>query len=156
FSFRVEQLAWTFEGKVSKDGATTINGSFDLGGRQLVPARLERTTLKSLDRFDVSRELLSRQPTDVQLFDHVFVVLRQAEAKQVKPEEVRSLAEKPFKAADAYGPRWQRETALRAAEALANQPAFATVAVEYGRRAERMMDTDADEAARLRTFGVLA
>src|SRR5262249_62055129 len=52
--------------------------------------------------------------------------------------------------------RCQREIALRAAEALATQPAFATVAVEYGRRAERMMDTDADEAARLRTFGVLA
>jgi thiol-disulfide isomerase/thioredoxin len=156
FSLRVEQLAWTFEGKLPKGGDKTINGSFDLGGRQLLAARLEPTTLKNLDSYDVARDALAGKPTDVQLFDNVFVVLRQAEAKKVSAEEVRSLADRTFKAAESYGPRWQREIALKTAEALANQAGFATVAVEYARRAERMTEADAGQADRLRTLNVLA
>src|SRR5262249_1397065 len=59
-------------------------------------------------------------------------------------------AERAFKAADAYGPRWQQELALRMAEALAHQPGLAAVAVEYGRRAERPPAAGAGAPRRLR------
>jgi hypothetical protein len=156
FGVKLEGQTWTFEGKMPDANAAVVRGVLDLGGKQILPAQVERTTLASLESYHLARETLTKKPNDAQLFDAVLSLLRQAGARKAKPEEVRGWAERAFKAADAYGPRWQEELALRMAEALAFQPGFAPVAVEYARRAERLQAADADAATRLRTLKALS
>jgi hypothetical protein len=156
FGLQVGGQTWAFEGKLPAAEGKRVLGSLDLGGRGLMPARLEATTLQSFDPFDVSREILAQQPTDGQLFTATLVVLNRAGAKKLEAKEVRAHAERAFKVAETYGPRWQREIALRVAEALASQDGLAPIAVEFARRAERSLAADADVALRSRVLGLLA
>jgi hypothetical protein len=156
FGLRVEDQTWVFEGKLPPAEGKLILGSLTVGGRSVMPARLEATTLQSFDPFDVSRDILAHQPNDSQLFNATQIVLSQASAKKLEPKEVRAYAERAFKVAEGYGPRWQREIALRMAEALATQTGLAPIAVEFARRAERSLPADADVALRSRVLGLLA
>src|SRR5262249_35243430 len=76
--------------------------------------------------------------------------------KKVKIEEVRGWADKAFKPADGYGPRWQRTVALRLAQAAAGQKEYAPVAVEYSRRAERLLDPDDDTRVQMDVLEAVA
>jgi hypothetical protein len=156
FGVKLEGQTWTFDGKLPDGNAPVVRGVVDLGGKGIMPAHLERTSLTGLDSYELAKETLAKKPNDAQLFEAALNLLKQAGAKKATPEEVRGWAERAFKAADAYGPRWQEELALRMAEALAFQPGLAPVAVEYARRAERLMPQDGDAATRLRTLKALS
>jgi hypothetical protein len=156
FTIRSNGQAYTFEGVRPTESGKPIPGSLDLNGRQMVLAQLEPTTLKSLDSFALSKETLAKQSTGPELFEAALTLLRQAEAKGARPEEVRGWAEKAFQAAGTYGPRWQRWVVLRTAEILADQPSQAAVAVDYARRAERLLGREAEADEQVRTLGLLA
>jgi hypothetical protein len=155
FNLKIGSSTLHFESKAPKEGATKVLGSLDAGG-QLVTASLEKTELKSLDKYDVSREILSKPGDTPELFAAALTLIRQAGQHESKPEEVRAWADRAFKAAEAYGPRWQRDIGVRLAEALARDKAFAPIALEYARRTERLLDAKDSASVQLRVLSVLA
>ena len=146
----------SFEGKVQPDGKA-IKGTLDLGG-DIVLVEMVPSQLKSLtkDRLAVAKEVLDTTEQPGEFFRALFPVISQATAKKLKPEEVRSYAEKAGKLAEAYGPRWQRHIAFRLADSLAEQEAFTAIAVEQARQGERLLTRTDDIATQLQTLDTLA
>jgi hypothetical protein len=159
FGVKIEGRALTFEGKLPPDKAGNVRGSMYWINNQLFPALLEPTALKSLDdTFEVNKEIVARGGSDLHFFTAAVDLLGEAGEKKAKPEEVRGWAEKAFKAADVYGPRWQRDIAVQIARALLGDDAFTDVALNYGRRAERLLELEpkASAMAKMRVLGTLA
>jgi hypothetical protein len=147
---------FTLEVKLPKEAAKTLYASISRG-RLITTAVLEATTLKTLDNYELAKEVLAATtPNDPRLFGTALGLLRQAGEHKAKPEEVRGWADKAFKAAEVYGPRWQREIAISTAEALMNQDGFTAIALEHARRAERMLDAKDDAASQIRALNALA
>lgn len=155
FVLRLQRQDFSFEGKVPAEAGKKVLGSIALG-RQTVPADLEPTRLTTLDPYDVNRELVARGEGGPELFSAVQELIGVAAEKKVKPDEVRSWANKAFTAAEPYGTRWQREVALRLAESLLAQPGYAPVALEYARRVERLIDPKHDSTSQVRALDLLA
>jgi hypothetical protein len=150
-------LILMYEGKVPKGEAQVIRGSLlNQTGQELLLCELEATAVKSLDDFELNKELLAKKPNDPKVFTAALDLLSQAADKKAKPEEVRSWAEKALKAAEPFGVRWQREMAVRVADALAEQDGFDAIALAYAQRAERMLEPRDDAAAKLRVLKSLA
>jgi thiol-disulfide isomerase/thioredoxin len=144
-----------FEGKMPAAKGDKILGSIAVS-KQMTTAWLERTKLRSLDRFEVAKEILESRPGKPESFEAARDLLNQAQEKKAKPEEVRSWAEKAFKAAGDYGLRWQREIGVRITQTLAHQEPFASIAVEYGRRTERLLDPKDDADTQIRVLEALS
>jgi hypothetical protein len=154
FTVKIPRQTLSFEGKVTKPDAKKILGSLGFGP-QAIPAFLEATTLKSLESYEINKEILNKPDPGIEIFGAAIDLLQQAAAKKAKPEEVRGWAEKAFKAAEPHGARWQRELAFAFAQILMDQEGFASVAVEQARKAERLMDPTDKPSARLRVLNVL-
>src|SRR5207245_773654 len=82
-------------------------------------------------------------------------LLSQAVKQKAKPEEVRSWADKAFKSAEPFGPRMQRQVALQVAEAMVDEDNLAPVALEYARKAERLLDAKDKPSAQRRVLEAL-
>jgi hypothetical protein len=156
FGLKMTGGGFSFDGKIRKPPAKTILGSIDLGA-QMIPAELESTQMTSLkDSYQAAKEFLAREPDSPEAFDAAIVMMQHATAKKATLEDVRGWASRAFKNADVYGPRWQLETGVRIAEALGGQEVFAPVAVEYGRRTERLLEPADEASAHVRTLQALA
>lgn len=146
----------TFDGVVAKDGKK-IAGSVSQGGGPLELTELRPSTLKKLnDPFEIVREQFAQTDDAQGAFDAATLVLGQAAAKGMKPDEARGVVDKVARLAAGYGPRWERTVALRCATLLAGQPGFEEVALAQARRAERMLTDEDDPAARLDVLETLA
>jgi thiol-disulfide isomerase/thioredoxin len=155
FTFKHQGQDLSFEGKMPATKENKILGSIVMG-RQMILAWLERTTLQSLDRFDVAKEIMNGSSDQPEYFEAARDVLNQAKDKKAKPDEVRGWAEKAFKAAGAFGVRWQREIGARMTQTLAQQEPFVAIAVEYGRRTERLLDPKDDADTQIRVLEALS
>ncbi len=93
------------------------------------------------------REVVEKHADTPAVFEAVTGLLRTAARDKTDVEKARALAAIAAKAAAEYGPRWQTEIHLRAAETLVNQEGFAAVAAESARAAEKNL-SDKDPAAR--------
>jgi hypothetical protein len=156
FTVQTPALTWACVIKLPGDtkagklyGETTFRGG-------TLPLEMERTTLTSLDPFDLNRESLAKEPPGVAAIGLALNLLRSAEEKKVKPAEARSWAEKAVKSADLYGPGFQRNVLLNIANVLGEQKDFVAVALQYARRAERGLDDKEGPAAQKRVLSVLA
>jgi thiol-disulfide isomerase/thioredoxin len=144
-----------FEGKIPREGAKAVLGSVVLRG-EAIPARLEATTLESLDTFDVSKDILATHTDGPEVLEAACDLLEQATDKKAKPVDVRVWAKRALKSAEAYGPRLRQATALRVAESLADQDDFAATALEYAEQAERLLSAQDRPNVRKRVLQVLA
>ena len=102
FLLKVQGQKFRFEGKVPQRMPRSCSALFAIG-RQTVPVELERTDLKTLDAYEVSKEVVAKQAGGPDVIDAATKLLLQAAAKKAKPEEVRSWADKAAKAAEATG-----------------------------------------------------
>jgi hypothetical protein len=155
FSLKAEKKSFPFEGTIAKEAGRPVRGTLLLGG-SLVPAQLEPTRLAALDTFDLNKETLAGPVNDLRYFNAGLGLLQDATEKKAKPEEVRSWAEKTFKAADQFGQRWQRDISMRIANALIPQPEHAELAVNYARRAERLVEAKDGPLTQYRVLTALA
>jgi thiol-disulfide isomerase/thioredoxin len=145
----------SFDGILSKD-KKKITGSLSIGG-QLELTELRPTKLKSLDDpYDIARETLTQVEGGSQLFNAALEVLAKAGEKKLPADEVRAILDRVNKAATEYGPRWERETALRLVEVLVAQPALGDVAIAQAKRAERLLSDDDDAVTRIKVIGAVA
>jgi hypothetical protein len=142
FALKLQNREFVFDGKVS---GSKIPGAFALGGSPQ-PTTMEASKLKELDAFELAREVVATADGTT-LFDSAFTVLSQAAAKKLPEDEVRALVERVSKAAEPYGPFWQRRTAEQLAQSLMNQEGFANLAVSQAQKAERLLDPAIDDAA---------
>ena len=158
FTFKIPGEAdFQFEGKLPPDSKSgKINGSLLIRGKQLELAQLEPSKLKEFDRFEFEKETLEQTSDAALLADTAVQLMGQATEKKAKIEELRGWADKAFKPSDAYGVRWQRNVALRLARAVPAQKDYAPVAVEYARKAERLLDPDDDPAVQMVVLDTVA
>jgi hypothetical protein len=154
FTLTLGKAPFQFEGALPKADAKTITGNVSRPGRAL-PAELERTTLKKLDQFELDKETLAKA-NGFEAASVAMNLLSQADKKKAKPEEVRSWAEKAYKAAEPYGARMQADIGLQVADLLSEQEGYGDVAVNFARRAERSLDPKAKMPQVKRVLDVLA
>src|SRR5438876_3937495 len=129
FTLKIENQVLAFEGKIPKEKGGKILGSFS-SGRNTTPGDMEPTTLRSFDPTELAKEALLTGPADSPaLFEAAQDLLNSASESKAKPEEVRGWAEKAYKAAAAFGPRWQREIGVRITLTLTRQESFAAIAL---------------------------
>ncbi|MBY0523395.1 MAG: DUF1223 domain-containing protein [Gemmataceae bacterium] len=136
-ALKVDGDKFTFEGKLPPDGGKKITGSLMLD--RLHTAQLELTTVKSLDAYDLAKDVVATQTSGPELFDSAMTLLKGASAKKATAEEVRSWASKAYKASETHGTRWQLDLAMRMAEALSTQEDYTPIALQYARNAERLI-----------------
>jgi hypothetical protein len=154
FTLTVGETPFQFEGQLPKGDAKLVTGNIAQARGQALPAELERTALKSLDQFELEKEALAKA-TGFQVATTAMSLLAEAGRHKAKPEEVRSWADKAYKAAEPYGARVQGDILLNIAEALAEQEGYADIAVTFARRAERGLDPKAKMARVKHTLDVL-
>ncbi len=144
----------SFEGKLPGGTDKKILGSFLL--RALVPAELEPTKLTSFDPFEIAKEIMVTEKSGPELFQTALVLFEQAAAKKASPDDVRGWANKAFTASEAYGPRWQREVALTFAQLMLKDAAYPSLALEYARKARRLLDPAESWQNQMRVLSMLA
>lgn len=154
FTLNVQGRRFRFEGR-PQQGGKRIPGSINLG-HELAVAELERTSLRKVDPYDISKEVIATQPDGPDVVESALWLLGQAGQHQATPEELQRWAERAFRCAAPFGPRYQRETALRLAAALAPLPAGGALAVDQARRAERLVSAQDGNAVEKLTLQTLA
>jgi hypothetical protein len=108
--------------------------------------RLEPTTLKKLDRFALDKEALAKEGSSYKACFTVLALVRQAKAQKVKAEEVQTWADKAFKIAERFGPRFQHFVAQNVVDGLEAQNIAQAVILEYAKKAVDLMDPSEDVA----------
>ncbi len=155
FSLKLQEQVLSFDGRLPKEKGKKVLGSLVLNN-QTILAQLNPSQLKTLDRFEMSKEIMAQEDGATELATAATDLLREAGAKKAKPAEVRGWAEKAFKAGEPYGVRWQRDLAIRFARSLIGQEAFAPLALEQARRAERLLDARSPAATQMQVLELLA
>ncbi|GIW81234.1 MAG: hypothetical protein KatS3mg105_3041 [Gemmatales bacterium] len=130
-----------FEGKLDKATGQYL-GTISFGA-QLLLAELHPTKATSLSKLDRNKEIVLSGKTP-EIFSAALELLEQAQDQKAKVEDVRAWAAKAFSAAAKYGPRWQQRYTTQIAGVLVEQKEFAPVALEYARRAQRLLDPKDD------------
>jgi thiol-disulfide isomerase/thioredoxin len=139
----------TFDGVLSKD-KKKVAGSMSLVGQPLTLTELHPSKLKNLDDpVELARETLTQAENGPALFEAAQQVAAKAAASKVPADEIRAILDRVNKAAASYGPRWERQTAIRLAQALAGQSGYGDIAVAQAKRAERLLTDEDDAATRL-------
>jgi len=163
-TFKLDKIGLVdFECVAPKAGAKAIRGILEVNG-QLMPVRLDPTKAESLElaknpppnfSYEQAKEMLAKNPDDPRLFDASATLFREAQGNKATAEEVKEWAQALVKAAARYGPRWQRETALRVAGRLASMEGYAAVAEETARQALTVIGPKGPALLRLRALGGL-
>jgi hypothetical protein len=147
FVIRIQGRDFSFDGKLPPDKNGRILGTLMglLSGNRMIAAQLDSSKLKTFDEFEFNKEVLEQSTDPTGTLDIALELIKLAGEKKVKADEVRPWADKVYRIADAYGSRWQRYVALSLGQALVAQKDFAPIAVEYARKAERLLDRDTDD-----------
>ena len=141
-----------FDGVRAKDGKALPGSYVPTGGRPR-PTEMRASRLKNLsDEFEVAREAFEQSGDGPALFDAAFALLDNAGAKKLTPDEARKVVDRTTTAAAKYGTRWERETAVKLAAALSAMP---ELAVEQGRRAEKLLAATDDAGTRIQVLDSL-
>jgi len=156
FSLKIPEQVFRFEFRLPAEQATTVYGTLALSANSVTPAELEKTTLTSLDPFDLAKETLSKKKDGAAVVQAAMSLLGMATEKKAKAEEVRSWAARAVKASEAYGPRWQRNVLLGVVGVLGEQKGYENIALTYARQAERLLDDKDRPDMRKRVLDALA
>jgi hypothetical protein len=156
FTLKSAEGDFPFRMKLAKEGKGEKLFGLAVIGKSSMPAELEKTTLGSLDPFEMDKEALAKQPAGVEAVKLALKMLGYAEAKKVKPAEVRAWAEKAVRSAELYGPAYQRDTLRRVATGLLEEKGYEAVALQYARRAERLLEKKDPPGEQKEVLDVLA
>jgi hypothetical protein len=125
-------------------------------GRDLIPAEMQATKVASLEKSELLKEALATTKEPTAIMRDGFSLLGNASEIKAKPEEVRSWAARVSKAAEVYGPAWQRERLLDLVNILGEQKGYEAIALTYARQVERMLEDKDRPDVRRRVLSVLA
>src|SRR5262249_13600745 len=130
FSLKADDDRLDFSVRVPAADAPKLLGT--VGIRSVVhPAELERTTLSSLDKTELNKEIVATSKDNIAVIKAVTGLVGKAAFQKAKPEQVRQWVDRALKAADPYGERYQLEVLLRLVESLNEQDGMAKVTLPY-------------------------
>jgi hypothetical protein len=153
YTMRIQNQELAFDGKLPPDPKTgKLSGSLQIRPGQMILLQMDPTKLKNFDKFEFAKERIEQSTDGQEVADAATDLLRLAGEKKVKIEEVRGWADKANKMAGGYGPRWQRHVTMRLAKGLIAQKEFAPLAVEYARKAERLLDDSDDVTTQMQVL----
>ncbi|HEY7426135.1 MAG TPA: hypothetical protein VH682_18030 [Gemmataceae bacterium] len=155
FSIKSPEQTLPFAFRLPAAKKTKLYGVFQSGG-SAIPAELEQTTVTSLDQIELLKEALATTKDNATTMRTALTLVSAAGASKAKPEEVRSWASRAVKAAEAYGPQWQREVILIAVDMLTKQKGYESIALTYARQAERLLDDKDRPDVRKKVLDTLA
>jgi hypothetical protein len=155
FTLKLKTETLPFEIRLPKDAGDKLYGTV-LMGQNAEPVMLEKTTLKSLDTFEVNKEIVAKSSNPVEVVMAGLDLLQEAKTNKAKKEDVKAWTEKAVQSANLYGPRYARVTTLRAIELLGGDEEYADVGVEYARRAEKQLTPKDRPQAQKRVLELLA
>ena len=163
FTVKVADSRINFEGKLPGGDSGRILGTANLPRRVdgrirdvVSPVNLERTTLTSLDRESLLKDVVARSKDNIAIVNAVERLVSNAGFRRTKPEEVRGWVDRAVKAAEPYGPRYQQEVLLNLVKILNEQDGMAQVTLPYARRAEKLLRPKDRPAVHQRTLELLA
>lgn len=156
FALKIPEQTFRFEFRLPGEQAAKLYGALTLSGNNATPAELEKTTLTSLDPFDLAKETVAQKKDGAAVVQAAMSLLGMAADKKAKPEEVRSWAARAVKASEAYGPRWHRNVLQGVVEVLGEQKGYENIALTYARQAERLLDEKDRPDVRKRVLDALA
>jgi hypothetical protein len=134
---------------------TKLYGVLTPGGR-VIPAEMERTALTSLSETELLKETLAKAKENADAMRAALNLLSVAGESHAKPEEVRSWAARAVKAAELYGPHWQRDVILLVIKILDGQKGYESIALTYARQAERLLEDRDRPGVRKQVLDALA
>ena len=140
FDIKTSSLQLNCTVRLGKDPTTNKLMGTAILRRKPTPIELERSTLTSLNPFEQLREALAQQQPGLQSIGLAMGLLSQASEQKATATEVRSWADKAIRSAVLYGPLYQQEILVSVSERLADQKGYEALALEYARRAERMLE----------------
>jgi hypothetical protein len=156
FELVASEFTLPCELKLGKDPkAAKLFGRATLRNKE-TPIELERTTSESLDPLDQMREAFAKQGLGYDAIPLSLQLLSQSERLKAKPAEVRAWAEKAARSADLFYPALQRDVLLTVAQILTEEKGYEAIALQYARRAERLLDDKEPAVAKKRVLDVLA
>jgi hypothetical protein len=154
FTLKARGHSIPVEARLPKEGDKALGtGVLD---SKTVPVRLVRTNMKEFDAFEFNKIVVAQQAGEPQAVEAALELVGLAAEKKAKPDEVRGWADKAVEWAKPYGPGWQNEITLSAADSLSDQEGFADLAVEYARKAEKALTKGDKPAYQRRVLKVLA
>src|SRR5262249_49942847 len=130
-----------------------IQGDISIGGGQSL-AIMEATTAKTL--YDADREFLARSPNDPRVFSTALDLIAQAKEKKAPAKDVQEWADIAMRAAENYGPKWQRDFSLKLVDRLQAQEGYAAIAVDTVRKLEKSLDVKTPMDVQLGVLTALA
>jgi hypothetical protein len=136
-------------------GAEKLRGESRFRG-EAQPVELERTTITTLEQFDLARDALARLPAGVNAVMLAQSMLEVAEQEKVSAAEARSWADRAVKTADLYGPGYQRDTIVNIADILVRQKGYEAISLSFAQRAERLLSGKEPPVEQKRVLEVLA
>ncbi len=144
-----------FTTQVPADGAKEMLGSLS-GNDSVIPVQLQKTTLTGLDPFEVNKDILATQTKGPEVVDAALELLEKAAEKKATAADVRSWATSATRAAQPYGRPFQLQTLQMIAGLLVQDDAFASIALEYARRAEKFLEPTDRPNVQIKTLSLLA
>jgi hypothetical protein len=101
------------------------------------------------------REVLEKYADSPVVFEASLALLKSAQANDAKMDDVKAWASAGFKAANAYGPRYEAELASQIATALLGQKAYAKLAITYARHVENTLTPKSSADDQVRVLSLL-
>jgi len=155
FAIKAGGARLDFTIRVPADDASKLKGTVPLRNNPH-PVELHRTTVASLDKAELIKEIVATSKDDIAVIKAVGSLIENAAFLKAKPEQVRQWVDKAVKAAEGYGERYQLDVLLQLVKSLNEQDGMANVVLPYARRAERLLSPKDRPAVRKRTLELLA
>jgi hypothetical protein len=102
------------------------------------------------------KEVLEKYADSPAALDAAMNLVSQAGKTRADAEQVKRWAGMAGKLGAAYGPRFQRDTAVKVAEALSVQKPYAELAMDFAQRAEKMLNQQTPADLTVRALDALA
>lgn len=155
FSLTIPTNRYNVQAALPAGDGKAIYGAINLDGT-FIPVEMQRTTLTSLNRSVLDREILANSSDRIKIIRSARRLLLQAETVKAKADEVKQWADKAIQAAADYGNGYKREVLLDVVTILNEQDGLASVAIVYAKQADAMVKkTDLPDVQK-RTWSLLA
>ncbi len=155
FAIKMGDVRFDFAIRVPAPDAAKLMGTAEVRGNTQ-PVELERTTLESLDKTALNKEIVANSKDNIAIIRAAAGLIGKSAFLKAKPEQVRFWMDRALKSAEPYGERLQLEVLLQLVEVLNDQDGMANVTLPYARRAERLLSPKDRPSMRKRALELLA
>jgi len=138
FNIVIQDQRFEFNGRLSSKDPKTILGSLNFHG-QTNPAKLTKTSITTLDRFDLAKEELSQNKTGPLAIVSAMTLVHDGPAKNATRGEMKKWAAMGWTAAEPFGRAMQRTYGMHVVDGFLGDRDLQSAAAEYADRARKLL-----------------